>query len=147
MLPAVINPDEVLARVACGSSKLTKNKALFYKDDETGIIRANVTLFMDARNPAELSVNRIFTLSEGEAHKLGETHRAAHQPTATYWGYAQINASICFSKNCEVIKDDMGGTKPYHANIVFPKDASFQEIQAIATYFAFKSLFTINPLS
>lgn len=143
MLSEIIDAEETLARVACGSSKFIKNKSFFYKDKETGVVRANVALFIDNRNPAELSINRISTLKKSATHELGLIHKNEYQPMTTYWGYAKIKAEICYSKNCRVVKDDIGGTKPFHANIIFPKNSEFIEIQEIAVYFALKSTFKI----
>ena len=132
--------DEKLARVICGSSRLRNNKDKFYFDQNAGKYVVKVGAFIDTRNPMQLSVNRISTLSLEEAHELGVLHRDEYQRGLTYHGFAQIVAKLCFDLNCQVQKGDYGGTKPYHANIIYPIGER-EDAQEIAIQLAFHAEF------
>lgn len=139
-LPDEVSGDEKLARVICGSSKLRKNKDKLYFDQNAGKHVVKVGTFIDTRNPMQLSVNRISTLSLDEAHTLGVHHRDEYQRGSTYHGFAEILAKICFDLNCQVQKEGYGGTKPYHANIIYPIGQK-EDFQEIAIQLAFHAEF------
>ena len=139
-LPDEVSEDEKLARVMCGSSRLRNNRNIFYLDQNTGKYVVKVGAFIDTRNPMQLSVNRISTLSLDEAHNLGVLHRDEYQRGSTYHGFAQVIARVCFELNCQVQKDDYGGTKPYHANIIYPVGQK-EDSQEIAVQLAFHAEF------
>ncbi len=139
-LPDQVSEDEKLARVICGSSRVRSNKNRFYFDENTGKYVVKVGAFMDTRNPMQLSVNRISTLSLDKVHELGVLHRDEYQRGLTYHGFAQIVARLCFDLNCQVQKDDYGGTKPYHANIIYPVGQK-EDTQEIAVQLAFHAEF------
>lgn len=88
----------------------------------------------------ELSVNRISTLSLEQAHALGLDHRNEHQTGQTYHGFARLLAMTCFELACKVQKDDYNGTKPYHANIIYPVGQK-QDSQEIAVQLAYHAEF------
>ena len=138
-LSDTVIPEEDLARIICDSSK-PKNyeKTSFRYSKEEGRYIICTGKFIDSRNPTTLSVNRISTLSEQEAHKLGIIHQKEKQSQLTYHGFAKITAKLCFDKGCGVKKDDDDGKKPYHANIIYPysQDAK-EEKQEVAVYLAF----------
>ena len=139
-LPDEVSEDEKLARVICGSSRPRNNKGKFYFDQNAGKYVVQVGVFIDTRNPMQLSVNRISTLSLEEAHDLGVSHRDEYQKGSTYHGFAQAVARVCFELNCQVQKDDYGGTKPYHANIIYPVGQK-EDSQEIAVQLAFHAEF------
>jgi hypothetical protein len=114
------------------------NRDKFYFDQNVGKYLVKVGAFIDTRNPMQLSVNRVSTLSLNEAHDLGVYHRDTYQPRSTYHGFAQILAKVCFDLNCQVHKDDCGGIKPYHANIIYPigQKEDSQEIAVQLAYHA-----------
>jgi hypothetical protein len=88
----------------------------------------------------ELSVNRISTLSSEDAHGLGIAHKNDYQKDSTYHGFAEVIARLCYDLNCQVKKDDVGGKKPYHANIVYPVGQK-EDSQEIAVQLAFRAEF------
>lgn len=139
-LPDKVSEDEKLARVICGSSRVRNNKDRFYFDQNAGKYVVKVGTFIDTRDPMQLSVNRISTLSLDEAHELGVFHRDEYQRGSTYHGFAQIVARVCFGLNCQVQKDDYSGTKPYHANIIYPGGQK-EDAQEIAVQLAFHAEF------
>jgi hypothetical protein len=139
-LPDEVSEDEKLARVICGSSRIRNNKNRIYLDQNAGKYVVKVGTFIDTRNPMQLSVNRISTLSLDEAHDLGVRHRDEYQRESTYHGFAQVVARVCFELNCQVKKDDYGGTKPYHANIIYPVGQK-EDSQEIAVQLAFHAEF------
>ena len=137
-LPTVVSGEEMLARNLIGGNSKKSVKKLF--DPDNGTIKPS--RFLDKRNPTEISVNRISTLSEREAHQLGIAHKDETNKTAesaqTYHGYAAILAQTCYDAECHVRKDDEGGTKPYHANIVYPKEQKYDDME-IAVVLATKA--------
>ena len=141
-LPDAVAAHEKLARIVCASSrprKYQKNAFRFNVAEQRYIVVAKQ--FIDGRPPSygkELSVNRISTLSLDEAHALGVAHRHARQPALTYHGFAEITAQTCFENDCRVTKDDMGGTQPYHANIIYPypQKEDSQEVAAKLAHLA-----------
>jgi len=139
-LPNEVSEDEKLARVICGSSRINNNKNRFYFDQNSRKFVVKVGTFIDTRNPMQISVNRISTLSLDEAHYLGVRHRDEYQRGSTYHGFAQVVARTCFELNCQVQKDDYGGTKPYHANIIYPVGQK-EDSQEIAVQLAFHAEF------
>ena len=139
-LPDEVSGDENLARVICDSSQPKRSRAKFYFDDRAGKYIVKVGVFIDSRNPMQLSVNRISTLSLHEAHEFGVHHRYIYQPQLTYHGFAQVLANICFDLNCNVKKDDYNGTQPYHANILYPFGQK-EDSQEIAVQLAFHAEF------
>lgn len=141
MLPDIIDPSEELARVICGGSKRKTHRKFFDADpDRPGKYIVNTGTFIDSRTPMELSVNRISTLTEEQSHQLGLKHREERRILASYNGYAKTRAIKCFEKNCQVVKEDYNGTKPYHANIIYPQGEK-QDYQEIAIYLTFHSEF------
>ena len=138
-LPAAVAAHEKLARIICASSRRRRyERDAFYYDEAEQRYIIVPRQFIDARPPShgkELSVNRISTLSLEEAHELGVAHRHARQPELTYHGFAELTAQACFEKDCRVEKDDMGGTQPYHANIIYPYPQKEGE-QEVATKLA-----------
>lgn len=139
-LPDEVSDDEKLARVICGSSKQRNNKDKFYFDTNVEKYVVKVGAFIDIRNPMQLSVSRISTLLLDEAHDLGVRHRDEYQRGSTYHGFAEVLARVCFELNCQVHKDDYGGTKPYHANIIYPVGQK-EDSQEIAVQLAFHAEF------
>jgi hypothetical protein len=141
-LPDVVSHDENLARVICFSSKPKKYMELFYFDENLGKYAVKVGVFIDDRDPMQLSVNRISTLSLDRSHDLGLRHKEKYQPQLTYHGFAKVLASMCFDLNCKVEKHDYNGTRPYHANIFYPinrmenSERVMEESQAIAVKLA-----------
>lgn len=135
-LPNTISEDEELARVVCASSKAKKyEKTAFYLNEEKKYV-VNVLVFLSHNNPIELSVNRISTITYQESHELGKQHQRDNQKTSTYHGFAKVKAKLCFDKGCKVQKDDIGGTKPYHANIIYPYSQTKEDNQEIAVELA-----------
>lgn len=120
LLPDIVEETEDLARIICAGSKRSSYKNYFDYNYEDKKYDIKPTVFMDDRNPVELSVNRISTLDEAEADELGLKHRAETGRPASYNGYAKIQAKNCFDHDCKVLKDDYDGLKPYHANIIYP---------------------------
>ena len=123
-LPDVVAAHEKLARIICASSRRRRYErdAFYYDEAEQRYVVVPIQ-FVDERPPGhgeELSVNKISTLSLEEAHELGVAHQQARQPELTYHGFAEITAQACFDNDCRVEKDDMGGTQPYHATIIYP---------------------------
>lgn len=140
-LPDEITEDEKLARVICASSKPKRYKrTAFYYDESEKRYVVLVGQFISHNNPIELSVNRISTISLELAHQLGLNHRNDYQPQSTYHGFAELRAALCFENGCKVEKDDLGGTKPYHANIIYPyaqgEKENDQEMAAQLAYHA-----------
>ena len=89
---------------------------------------------MDTRDPYKISVNRISTLTLEEAHALGLEHRDEinrdKEKPETYHGFGKLSVQVCLGAGCtKVEKDDMQGTKPYHANIVYPKAQKFDDME------------------
>lgn len=135
-LPDIVDPDEDLARYIVGSSKRAKIRRDLY-DPET--LEVNPSRFLDERNPRELSVDRISTVTGDEAHVMGLQFKEETNPKRTYHGYAQIKVQTCLDAGCtEVVKDDISGTKPYHANIFYPEKEKFEELE-IANTLALKA--------
>lgn len=136
-----IDENEGLGRVICDSSKPRNyKKTAFYFDEEEQRYIVNVAKFMDAKNnPTELSVNRTSTLSVEKAHELGLSHKKQFQPLRTYHGFAEVKAGLCFKNNCDIKKDDIGGSLPYHANIIYPYAQKLEGDQAIAAELAYKA--------
>jgi hypothetical protein len=146
-LPDEVSGDEKLARVICDGRKPKRSRAKFYFDESAGKYIVKVGAFIDNRNPMQLSVNRISTLSLDRAHDLGVRHRDQCQSELTYHGFAQIFASRCFDLNCEVKKEDYGGTEPYHAYIIYPVGQK-EDSQEIAVQLAFHAEFVqYTPLA
>lgn len=140
-LPDIVSDDERIARVIHGGSSLKSIKKLY--NPSTNKIKPS--RFMDDRNPRELSVNRISTLTIDESHALGvafvDDLNSKSGGNVTYHGYGELTVKICLEAGCtEVIKDDVAGTKPYHANILYPKKEVFEELD-IANVLAFHALF------
>ena len=139
-LPDEVSGEEKLARVICDSKKPKKSRAKFYFDERARKYIVKVSAFIDTRNPMQLSVNRISTLSLDRAHDLGVRHRDRYQKELTYHGFAEILASMCFDLNCEVKKEDYNGTEPYHADIIYPVGHK-EDSQEIAVQLAFYAEF------
>ncbi len=136
-----ITENENLARVICCGSKHKTQKNCYVYDAEENKYKINTSVFIDTRNPAELSVNRISTLTVNEAHQLGLEHQKENN-RPTYNGYAKLTAATCYSNNCKIVKDDYEGKKPYHANIIYPHSPNEkEEIQSIAIRLAFNAEF------
>lgn len=141
LLPDNISPNEKLARIICGSSQPKKNKSRVIYRTSSKKYEVQVSVFLDSRFPAEVSVNRISTISEDESHLLGLEHRDANCPLLVYLGYAQVLAGFCRDFGCEIEKDDYNGIKPYHANLLYPKAQRKEDDQSIAVKLAFHSRF------
>jgi hypothetical protein len=139
-LPDEVSDAEKLARVICDSSKPSRYRRKFYFDESMEKYIVQVSTFIDNRDPMQLSINRISTISLDEAHNLGIQHRDEYQPNLTYHGFAEVLAKMCFDLNCKVHKDDYGGTKPYHANIIYPVGQK-EDSQEIAVQLAFSAEF------
>ena len=140
-LPNIVDKDEDLARVIHGGSSRKSIKRLFNIETK----KVQPSRFIDTRNPIELSVNRISTLNDKDVHNLGINHTDQINRTRTdndrndiYYGYAVLKAGLCFEEKCRVLKDDEGGKKPYHANIVYPNQTKADNME-IANILAFKS--------
>lgn len=141
-LSKVITPEEKLARIICDSSKknkYTKTAFSFNEEEDRYIVKTGK--FIDIRNPSELSINRISTIPLEQAHLLGVTHQQEKQPDSTYHGFAEVDAELCFQNNCDVKKDDIGGKKPYHANIIYPYAQGKEDNQEIAVQLAYHARF------
>ena len=140
-LPNCIGAEENLGRILHGGSKKKYIKRLF--DPETGNVKPSQ--FMDSRNPTELSVNRVSTLNVIQAHEFGIKHvekinKNNNQQIQVYRGYAKLIAQIAYDEECKIIKDDLNGTNPYHANIIYPREqgSKFEDME-IAIVLAEKS--------
>ena len=138
-LPETISEDEKLARIICASSKPAKyKKTHFYFNEQSNKYVILPGVFIDDRNPAELSVNRISSITLQEAHQLGLDHQKEKQPQSTYHGFGEVTAKLCYDNKCALKKEDYNGTKPYHANIVYPYAQNGKEDkQEIAAVLAF----------
>jgi|GEM_PF-2454301 len=147
-LPTVVSEGEDLGRIICDSGDPKKyEKTAFKYNSAEGRYEVNTSKFIDTRYPSILSVNRISTISHNKAHELGKQHRKERQPTSTYHGFAKIKAKICFNNRCRVEKDDDGGRKPYHANIIYPYDQIAKEDkQEIAIQLAYYAEFIRDDL-
>ncbi|MAZ38987.1 MAG: hypothetical protein CMF49_02620 [Legionellales bacterium] len=138
-LPESISPDELLARsIFCGFER----KSLKTKIDIDNNI-ARPSLFIDNRNPWELSVNRI-SYYEGDKHTLGIEHYKKHPTHYGYSGYAEIAARDVFEIGCSIEKDDVKGTNPFHANIKYPAENPKEKCMACAVKLAFKSTLILH---
>jgi hypothetical protein len=143
-LPDEVSRDEKLARIICGSSRLRRYVSF---QEGAGKYDVKVSVFIDIRNPMELSVNRISTISLHEAHSLGIAHRDKYQVNSTYHGFAEVLAGRCFDLNCKVEKEDYDGAQPYHANIIYPVGQK-EDSQEIAVQLAFHAEFVqYTPLA
>jgi hypothetical protein len=140
-LPNTVESQEDLARNLIGGNKPKDIKKKLF-DPVTEEIKPS--RFLDSRNPREISINRISTLTELQAHRLGCDHRdeinrnnPGNQPQ-TYHGFAKLKAEMCMKVGCKVIPDTYAGTKPYHGNIIYPKDQK-QDDMEIAVELALKA--------
>lgn len=138
-LPDVVAHEEDLARNLVGGSSRKSIKKLY--DPETNAIKPS--RFLDTRNPRELSVNRISILTEHQAHDLGIEHaneiNRGGNVNSVYHGFAKISVHECLEAGCsKVVKDDYNGSKPYHANIIYPQSEKSDEME-IANILAFKA--------
>ncbi len=140
-LPGIIVDNEKLARIISAGSTWKSQKKRLAKVDET--FKAKPSIFLDERNPMELSVNRISTITIDEAHSLGLLHSQNNPKSPSYTGFAQIVASIAFTHKCEVKKDDVNGTKPYHANIIYPS-ANKEDCMEIAVKLSYNASIHIH---
>lgn len=134
-----IAPDEKLARVI-SAGKSAKHYKKKIKKADNGEYNVKSSVFLDKRNPGKISVNRISTLLEYEAHQLGLEHQEKHQPDSTYYGFAQLLTSDCHECNCDVEKDDINGQQPYHANIIYSHENKEQQM-LITTKLAYYAKF------
>jgi hypothetical protein len=139
-LPNIVSNDERIARVIHGGSSPKSTKKLYNPSTN----KINPSRFMDNRNPRELSVNRISTLTTDQSHALGLTFvndlNLKQSLAVTYHGYGELTVKTCLDVGCTgVIKDDVGGTKPYHANILYPEKERFEELD-IANVLAFHAV-------
>ena len=62
---------------------------------------------------------RVSTLDNEGAHRLGIEHveniiRNNPEQKRVYHGFAKLKAQIVYSEKCNIVKDDINGTKPYH---------------------------------
>ena len=142
----VVQPNENLARNLIGGSSSKNLKKLFEPKTEN----IKPSQFFDSRNPKELSVNRISTLTDAKAHELGlqlkdEINAKNPEQLKAYHGYGKLTVQICLDAGCSrVEKEDYKGKKPYHANIIYPAKEKFEEME-IANILAFKAkLFKYN---
>jgi hypothetical protein len=119
-----VDDTEEIARIICDKKLIAQNNEI------------KVGAFLYKPIPTEISVNRISTLDNQARHDLGKKHQEKNQPDRTYYGYAQIQVKICRDLGCDVIKDDVGGTLPYHANIIYPTPQLKQTDFKIATKIA-----------
>ncbi len=140
MLQKEILKNEKLARIICASRKQKKYQKKIIYDADNDNWNVQVSVFLDDRNPSEISVNKITTLDLENSHYLGLEHKNEKQPELKYYGFAQINASICYEQNCIILQDDLKGLKPYHANIIYPEEQNTSN-HDIATTLAFISVF------
>ena len=139
-LPDAVAYEEDLARNLIGGSSKKSIKKLYNPDTKA----IKPSRFLDTRNPRELSVNRISTLTERQAHKLGIEHadeiKRSGNTNSVYHGFAKISVRECLEAGCsEVVKDDYNGSKPYHANIIYPQSEKSDEME-IANVLAFKAV-------
>ena len=126
-LPDIVDAKEYIARNIIGGSSRKSIKKLYNPNTD----EVNPSRFLDDRNPIELSVNRISTLSLEKTHQLGLTlteeinnNNSTAKPLS-YHGYAQLTKRQCLDAGCvDVLKEDYNGTKPYHANIIYPREQS-----------------------
>lgn len=125
-LPTTVSTDEALARYLVGGRK-NKNKLYSTKNN-----KVKPRVFMDERTPAELSVDRISTLTERESHELGKQFKKDHNPNQTYHGYGKIIAEKCLNAGANVESETYDDSKPYHANIKYPEDLKKEDIMDIA---------------
>ncbi len=147
-LPSLVGLDETLARNIIGGGSPKSIKRLY--NPNTKEIKPSE--FMDSRNPRELSVNRISTLDMCQAHTLGveltdeiNTRNINHKKKI-YHGYGKIGVQVCLKAGCSSVeKDDYNGSKPYHANIIYPEKEKFEEME-IANILAFHAEFIENTL-
>lgn len=141
-LNAGIKRNEKLARIICDSKTPRKYRKKFYLNEETGEYTVTALTFIDTKHPSSLSVHRCSFLSISGMHGIGLNHQKTRQPELTYHGYAHLMAEFCYDAGCQIEKDDMDGTLPYHANILYPKDQTKDEdAQEIATILAFHARF------
>ena len=139
-LPNNVSPDEDLARNLIGGSSPRSIKKLF--DPKNNTIKPSQ--FFDNRNPRELSVNRISTLTTDEAHRLGlelkdEINNKNPNQSKVYHGFGKLKVKTCIEAGCtKVEKEDYDGLKPYHANIIYPEKDKYEEME-IANILAFKA--------
>ena len=135
-----VEPSEHLARNLVGGGSKKSVKRLY--DINTGQIKPSQ--FFDSRTPMRLSVNRISTLKIQEVHVLGLQFKDQvnkenpNQKRKVYHGFGQIDVLTCLNAGCiNVEKDDYGGTKPYHANVIYPNKKD--EIMQISNVLSFKA--------
>ena len=136
-----VKPNEHLARNLVGGGSKKSVKRLYDIDSR----QIKPSQFFDSRTPMRLSVNRISTLKIEEAHKLGlqfkdEVNRGnPNQKRKIYHGFGQIDVFTCLIAGCiRVEKDDYGGTKPYHANVIYPNKEK-HEIMKISLLLSYKA--------
>lgn len=142
LLPDTLGYEENLARNIIGGSSRRSIKKKLYDPDT---LHVHPSRFFDNRNPRELSVNRISTISNEHAHQLGIDQKEEinknnpDQKPQVYHGYAKLSVQDCLDAGCTgVEKEDYGGSKPYHANILYPEKEKFEEME-IANMLAFKA--------
>lgn len=141
-LSELVESNELLQRIICGSSKKGRySKTCFSYNTVEERYEVNVAVFTDYSSEYNVSVNRLNTISEKEAHGLGMHHQQTYQTTRTYHGYAKVSAGLCFKYSCNIKKDDLGGTNPYHANIIYPAPQSEEDGQEIASKLAYHAEF------
>jgi len=140
-LSEVIDSSENLGRIICAGSTRSSYRKSFDEDPQNpGKYFVKTGVFIDKRTPMQFSVNRISTLTEQQVHKLGLDHQEK-TGRPSYNGYAKIKAELCYGLNCVIEKDDVNGTNPYHANIIYPEVNEKQDYQEIAAQLALHAEF------
>ena len=128
ILPDEVSDDEDIARNLIGGESKKSIRKLY-----TAAHQVKPSQFYDSRNPAELSVNRISTLSLEASHQLGidlkDAINAKNSKPERYHGFAQLLVESCRKCGCDVVKDDYKGQKPYHANIVYPSKEKYENME------------------
>lgn len=119
---------EPLARYVIGGKSEKSIKKLY--DIKTHNIKPSV--FMDNRDDAvHLSVDRVLNFSTTEIHRLGLTFKENFNPTQTYHGYGKVLTESCINAGARVIPDTYENTRPYHANIVYPKNPKLDNMEVV----------------
>jgi hypothetical protein len=139
-LSEIVEPSEDIGRMIFGGFETKSQKRYFVVDEnnaEKYLIKPSV--FLDTRNPMELSVNRISTISLTHCHQIGIDHHIRYKmhTSSAYSGFAKIKAEKCYEQKCTISKDETE-YNPYHANIHYPavEKEDCLEIAAKLTYYA-----------
>lgn len=140
-LPDLIDASEDLGRMIFGGTE-KKTQKKYIVADGTNLLNYSIkpSVFLDTRNPMILSVNRISTLPTSDCHEIGvKHHKDKNMPSSSsYTGFAKINAGKVYEEECAIVKDDVGGSNPYHANVEYPCQKK-EDCLVIASKLAFFS--------